>query len=63
MTFIVHFKDGHRQSYSNRYDEDIEHERDAAWDDVYDASPDADYIESFFYVCKECMQSENRLLS
>ena len=28
MTFIVHFKDGHRQSYSNRYDEDIEHERE-----------------------------------
>ena len=30
MTFIIHFKDGHRQSYSNRYNEDIEYERDAA---------------------------------
>ena len=35
MTFIIHFKDGHRETYSNRYDEDVEHERDAAWDDVY----------------------------
>jgi hypothetical protein len=33
MTFIIHFKDGHRETYSNRYDEDVEHERDAAWDD------------------------------
>ena len=47
MTFIIHFKDGHRETYNNRYDEDVEHERDAAWDDVYAASPDADYIESF----------------
>ena len=30
MTFIIHFKDGHRQSYSNRYNEDIEYERDTA---------------------------------
>lgn len=22
MTFIIHFKDGHRKTYSNRYDED-----------------------------------------
>lgn len=35
MTFIIHFKDGHRKTYSNRYDEDVEHERDA------------EYIESF----------------
>lgn len=35
MTFIIHFKDGHRETYNNRYDEDVEHERDAAWDDVY----------------------------
>ncbi len=34
MTFIIHFKDGHRETYSNRYDEDVEHERDAAWDDA-----------------------------
>ena len=47
MTFIIHFKDGHRETYSNRYDEDVEYERDAAWDDVYAKFPDADYIESF----------------
>lgn len=47
MTFIIHFKDGHRETYSNRYDEDVEHERDAAWDDAYAAFPDAEYIESF----------------
>ena len=29
------------------YDEDVEHERDAAWDDVYATFPDAEYIESF----------------
>lgn len=28
MTFIIHFKDGHRKTYSNRYDEDVEHERE-----------------------------------
>lgn len=26
MTFIIHFKDGHRETYNNRYDEDDEHE-------------------------------------
>lgn len=26
MTFIIHYKDGHRETYSNRYNEDIEHE-------------------------------------
>lgn len=30
MTFIVHFKDGHREIYSNRYDEDVEYEMDTA---------------------------------
>ena len=47
MTFIVHFKDGHRETYSNHYDEDNEQELDAAWDDVNTVFPDADYIESF----------------
>lgn len=47
MTFIIHFKDGHRQMYHNRYEESIEHEADAAWDDVYATFPDAVYIESF----------------
>lgn len=47
MTFIIHYEDGSRETYSNRYDEDIESERDAAWDDVYAAFPDAEYIEAF----------------
>lgn len=47
MTFIIHFKNQPRQTYSNHYDEDIEHERDAAWDDVYAKFPEAEYIESF----------------
>lgn len=47
MTFIIFHKDGTRESYSNRYDEDIESERDAAWEDVSNEFPDADYIEEF----------------
>ena len=47
MTFIIHHKDGHREPYSNHYDENNEHERDAAWDDVYMTFPNADYIEEF----------------
>lgn len=47
MTFIIHFKDKSRKTYSNRYDENIEHEVDAAWDDVYAKFPNADYIEEF----------------
>ena len=47
MIFIIHFKDGHRETYSNRYNEGIEQEVDAAWDDVYDRFPDAEYIEFF----------------
>lgn len=47
MTFIIHFKDGTRKSYSNRYNEGNEQQRDAAWDDVYSQFPEAEYIESF----------------
>lgn len=36
MTFIIHFKDGHRETYNNRYDED-----------VYMTFLDAEYIEEF----------------
>lgn len=25
MTFIIHFKDGHRETYNNRYNEGVEH--------------------------------------
>lgn len=45
MTFIIHYKDGHRETYSNYYDENDE--RDSAWDDVYMTFPNAEYIESF----------------
>lgn len=47
MTFIIHFKNKPRETYSNRYNEDIEHERDAAWEDVHTTFLDADYIEEF----------------
>lgn len=47
MTFIIHFKDGHSEQYSNRYDENYEYEADAAWDDAYATFPEADYIERF----------------
>lgn len=47
MTFIIHYKDGSRETYSNRYDENDEMEVDAAWDDVYMTFPKADYIEAF----------------
>ena len=33
-------------NYKNN-DENDEHERDAAWDDVYMTFPNADYIEEF----------------
>ena len=46
MTFIIHHPDGTREQYSNHYDEDIESERDAAFDDAYMKFPDC-YIESF----------------
>ena len=47
MTFIIHYKDGSRETYSNRYDEDDEMEVDSAGYDVYMTFPNADYIESF----------------
>ncbi len=48
IAFIVHFKDGSRKHYTlSNYSEDDEHEVDAAWDEVYAAFPDADYIEMF----------------
>lgn len=45
MTFIIFFKDGHREQYHTRYDESKEDQVDAAWDEVYSKFPDADYIE------------------
>ena len=47
MTFIIHYKNGHRKTYSNHYDENDEYKRDAAWDDVYMTFSNADYIEEF----------------
>ena len=46
MTFIIYYPDGTREQYSNHYDEDIESERDAAFDDAYMTFPDC-YIETF----------------
>ena len=43
MTFIIHFKDGHRETYSNHYDEDNEHERDAS------ALINFEILEDFFH--------------
>lgn len=43
MTFIIHFPDGRREQYSNRYDE---HQRDLAFEDVEMRFPNC-YIESF----------------
>ena len=47
MTFIIFNKDGTRDTYSNRYNEGDDQERDAGWDDAYMTFPDADYIEEF----------------
>lgn len=47
ITFIVFFKDGHRESVSTRYSEDNEHEVDVAWDYIYMMYPEAEYIERF----------------
>lgn len=46
MTFIIHHEDGTRETYSNHYDENDEHERDAAFDDAYETFPNC-YIEEF----------------
>lgn len=46
MTFIIHHKDGRRETYSNRYDENDKHQRDAAFDDVRMRFPNC-YIEEF----------------
>ena len=46
MTFIIYFPDGRRETYSNRYDENDEHERDAAFEDAEMTFPGC-YIEEF----------------
>lgn len=47
MTFIIFNKDGTRETYTNRYDEDDEYEKEAAWEDVRMTFPNAEYIEEF----------------
>lgn len=47
ITFIIHYKNGTRQSYSVRGNEDNEQDVDAAYDEIYIKFPDADYIEKF----------------
>ena len=46
MIFIIHHPDGTREQYSNHYNENIESERDTAFDDAYMKFLDC-YIESF----------------
>ena len=46
MTFIIHYPDGRREQYTNRYDENIEHERDSAFEDAENTFPGC-YIEAF----------------
>lgn len=46
MTFIIHYPDGRRETYTNRYDEDNEYERDAAFDDARMTFPGC-YIEAY----------------
>lgn len=45
MTFSIQHPDGTRETYTNRYNEDDAHERDAAFDDCYMRFPGC-YIES-----------------
>lgn len=46
MTFIIHHPDGTRETYSNCYDENDEHERDSAFEDAHFQFPGC-YIEAF----------------
>ena len=39
MTFIIHYPNGTREQYTNRYDESNEQQRDAAFDDAYAKFP------------------------
>lgn len=47
ITFIVFFKDGHRETVGSPYEEGSEQNTDAAWDWVNMMYPEADYIEMF----------------
>ena len=47
MTFIIHFKNGHRGTVTSRYEEGSEQNLDAAWDWIYTMYPEAEYIELF----------------
>lgn len=50
MEFVIYYKDGHKEHYSNRYDESDEYERDAAFDDVYmifDKDKNVDFIDEY----------------
>jgi hypothetical protein len=46
MTFIIHHPDGRRETYNTHYNENNEHERDAAFDECYMKFPGC-YIEAF----------------
>ena len=47
ISFIVFYKDGHRETVTSQYEEDSEQNLDAAWDWVYLMYPEAEYMELF----------------
>lgn len=47
ISFIVFYKDGHRETVTSQYEEGSEQNMDAAWDWVNMMYPEADYIEMF----------------
>lgn len=47
ITFIIHYKDGRRETAVSRYSEGTEQSLDAAWDWAYMMYPEAEYIELF----------------
>ena len=42
IVFIIHFKNGRRKQFISSYKD-----RDAAYNEVYELFPDANYIETF----------------
>lgn len=47
ITFIIHYKNGQRETANSPYEEGSEQNLDAAWDWVYGMYPDANYIELY----------------
>lgn len=45
MRFIIYNKDGSKEVYDTKNNEESEADVDAAWDEVYSLYDDAEYIE------------------